>query len=424
MRCRRYCHTALQLRGCHTLINCYFDGAYTSVTSHPAYLHDYGQILRIFDLDLPAVVEAHFSLEESGKSILRMGTCEKGITHIPIPDSCLEETGSFYCYIFDRDSTSGRTVYKIKIPVLKRADMPTETTEPSEQDVAYFEQVLAQIEQKAEEINSAVVSTAPYVVEFDTVGSGDSALCTCRQTYADVIDALASGRSVMAVEYRYGQSTDDDPYQTRYHCLIGAGTSQIKFGENGLTYINGRDPGYGDGWMITAPYIILKSNGTVVRTSATGSPAMMGDVNSLTSEVNNKADKLHVAVTKIEGDSASSPTADKTYEQIMAAVQEGAEIICTYTVQLVYGGEIEQEITQHLQFVRADEYNIHFGFCGWGLQMGKYRLSAHAIDISAYNDITVYDSSVEIATAANITTLTSRISQLEARVAALEGGNG
>ena len=131
----------------------------------------------------------------------------------------------------------------------------------------------------------------------------------------------------MAVEYRYSQSTDDDPYQTRYHCLIGAGTSQIKFGENGLTYINGRDPGYGDGWMITAPYIILKSNETVVRTSATGSPAMMGDVNSLTSEVNNKADKLHVAVTKIEGDSPSSPTADKTYEQIMAAVQEGAEAL-------------------------------------------------------------------------------------------------
>ena len=66
------------------MINCYFDGAYTSVTSHPAYLHDYGQVLRVFDLDLPAVVEAHFSLEESGESILRMGTCEKGITHIPM----------------------------------------------------------------------------------------------------------------------------------------------------------------------------------------------------------------------------------------------------------------------------------------------------------------------------------------------------
>ena len=137
------------------MINCYFDGAYTSVTSHPAYLHDYGQILRVFDLDLPAVVEAHFSLEESGESILRMGTCEKGITHIPIPDSCLEETGSFYCYIFDRGDASGRTVYKIKIPVLKRADMPTETTEPSEQDVAYFEQVLASVNEAVSEVENA-----------------------------------------------------------------------------------------------------------------------------------------------------------------------------------------------------------------------------------------------------------------------------
>jgi len=344
-------------------------------------------------------------MEKGGSSVTLTGEYDSSLDALiaDIPDKYLGQDGlidyKLYAFIYVRsDAVSAETVYKIIMTVKARP--------------------------KPDGYDAEVVPSAPYIVKFDTVGSGDSALCTCRQTYADVIDALASGRSVMAVEYRYSQSTDDDPYQTRYHCLIGAGTSRIKFGENGLTYINGRDPGYGDGWMITAPYIILKSNGAVVRTSATGSPAMMGDVNSLTSKVNNKADKLHVAVTKIEGDSPSSPTADKTYEQIMAAVQEGAEIICTYTVQLVYGGEIEQETTQHLQFVRADEYNIHFGFCGWGLQMGKYRLSAHAIDISAYNDITVYNSSVEIATAANITTLTSRISQLEARVAALEGGNG
>ena len=55
--------------------------------------------------------------------------------------------------------------------------------------------------------------------------------------------------------------------------------------------------------------------------------------------------------------------------------------------------------------------------------MGKDILVAHAVEISRWNSITVYDSGLEIATAANITTLTSRISQLEARVAALEGGN-
>lgn len=159
------------------MINCYFDGAYTSVTSHPAYLHDYGQILRVFDLDLPAVVEAHFALEESGESILRMGTCEKGITHIPIPDSCLEETGGFYCYIFDRDSTSGKTVYKIKIPVLKRADMPTETTEPSEQDVSYFEQVLASVNEAVTEVENAkdTMLNGLTIGTVETLDSGEDA---------------------------------------------------------------------------------------------------------------------------------------------------------------------------------------------------------------------------------------------------------
>ena len=367
---------------------------------------DKGQKIRVFGTGITQDAEIHFSLmEKGGSSVTLTGTYDSSLDALiaDIPDRYLGQDSlidyKLYAFIYVRsDESSAETIYKIIMTVKARP--------------------------KPDGYDAAVVPSAPYIVEFDTVGSGDSALCTCRQTYADVIDALASGRSVMAVEYRYSQSTDDDPYQTRYHCLIGVGTSQIKFGENGLTFMSNRDPAYGDAWMITAPYIILKSNGTVVRISATSSPAMMGDINALTSAVNAKADKMHVTITKIAGDNPSNPTADKTYEQIMAAVQEGAEIICTYTVQLVYGGEIEQETTQHLQFVRADEYNIHFGFCGWGLQMGKYRLSAHAIDISAYNDITVYNSSVEIATAANITTLTSRISQLEARVAALEGGNG
>lgn len=415
------------------MINCYFDGAYTSVTSHPAYLHDYGQILRVFDLDLPAVVEAHFSLEESGKSILRMGTCEKGITHIPIPDSCLEETGSFYCYIFDRDSTSGKTVYKIKIPVLKRADMPTETTEPSEQDVAYFEQVLAQIEQKAEEINSAVVSTAPYVVEFDTVGSGDSAVCTCRQTYADVIDALASGRSVMAVEYRYSQSTDDDPYQTRYHCLIGVGTSQIKFGENGLTFMSSRDPAYGDAWMITAPYIILKSNGTVVRTSATGSPAMMGDINALTSSMT-ETYKVTFYRTRADGDSYIV-TCDRTLEDITAAFEADKYVFAE--VQTSYdNGETFAVTEACLPCIDSGNQNFIFGWNGMYLlhednpdQSDSWETHYSCYELR-YNYQTQQEEAVWTygttchATLTDLNALTDRISALEARVAALEGGNG
>ena len=167
------------------------------------------------------------------------------------------------------------------------------------------------------------------------------------------------------------------------------------------------------GKVLTCLEYIIRSNNSVTS---------INEIVNL-SAIDNKADKFPVTITKITGDNPSGPTCDKTYLQIMAAVRAGAEIICAYTVKLVYGGEVEQEITQHLQFVRADADNIVFGFYGWGKQMGKDILVAHAVEISRWNSITVYDSGLEIATAANITTLTSRISQLEARVAALEGGN-
>lgn len=132
------------------MINVIFEGAYSSVTSSPAYLHDYGQVLRVFGLDLPAVVEAHFALEESGESVLVTGTYEDGIARIPVPDSFLKEVGSFFCYIFDRGTSSGRTTYKVKIPVTKRADLPTATVDPTEEDANYFASVIEEVTAQAE----------------------------------------------------------------------------------------------------------------------------------------------------------------------------------------------------------------------------------------------------------------------------------
>ena len=123
-----------------------FYGAYTTVTATGAYIHDYGQKLKIIGLDLPEVVEAHFSLSRSGESVLRAGACIDRIATIPIPDAMLEESGSFYCYIFGRENGAGRTQYEITIPVTKRPGLPTETTAPTEDDIAYFDGVIDEME--------------------------------------------------------------------------------------------------------------------------------------------------------------------------------------------------------------------------------------------------------------------------------------
>lgn len=196
---------------------------------------------------------------------------------------------------------------------------------------------------------------------------------------------------------------------------MGVGTSQIKFGENGLTFMSSRDPAYGDAWMITAPYIILKSNGTVVRTSATGSPAMMGDINALSSSLSGKADKFPVTVTQIynQGD----PTCDKTFGQISYAIASGKHVTCTYIVQFLDGnGEVSGSRMKYMNLLEADDNYIRFGFSGYSKDNSGNFLARDALTIDKWGQIYSLTDGLRIISE-------TEFAALEARVAALEGGN-
>ena len=141
----------------------------------------------------------HFASEESGASVLVMGTCEDGVARIPIPDAYLSENGSFWCYVYNRTASSGKTIHKIKIPVMQRAELPAETVNPSEDDSNYFAAVLAEINQRVDEIRATAISVEPYLVEFDSVRNPDySYTHTCRNTFEDVKEAYEAGRYIYA----------------------------------------------------------------------------------------------------------------------------------------------------------------------------------------------------------------------------------
>lgn len=154
-----------------------FYGAYTTVTATGAYIHDYGQKLKIIGLDLPEVVEAHFSLSRSGESVLRAGACIDRIATIPIPDAMLEESGSFYCYIFGRENGAGRTQYEITIPVTKRPGLPTETTAPTEDDIAYFDGVIDEMEGILNQVAGMknTIMNGLSIGEVETLEAGEEA---------------------------------------------------------------------------------------------------------------------------------------------------------------------------------------------------------------------------------------------------------
>lgn len=87
---------------------------------------DYGQILRIEGLQLPPVVEVHFSLQETcGESLVRIGTTQEGKTDVIIPDCMLENEDTvqnyiIYAFLYLAGKEAGQTEKKIAIHVKAR----------------------------------------------------------------------------------------------------------------------------------------------------------------------------------------------------------------------------------------------------------------------------------------------------------------
>lgn len=103
-----------------------FEPGSTTANVYGLWQWDYGQILRIQGLNLPSMVEIHFSLQETGgTSANRVGVTKDGVTDVIIPDSMLENDGAtrnydMFAFVYLTDDTSGQTEYKIKLQVKSR----------------------------------------------------------------------------------------------------------------------------------------------------------------------------------------------------------------------------------------------------------------------------------------------------------------
>jgi len=127
-----------------------FAGNNTSVIASHAWQYDYGQILRIQGLHLPAAVEVHFAIEDEETSTTRVGVTTNDITDVVIPDNCLEnadtiESYNLYAYIYLTTDQAGGTGYKITIPVRTRAK--PETFDGPEEQELFKEAIKAVIRQ-------------------------------------------------------------------------------------------------------------------------------------------------------------------------------------------------------------------------------------------------------------------------------------
>lgn len=81
---------------------------------------DYGQVLEIHGLSLPAAIEIHFGIESGSGTVTRIGSSSGGVTAVNIPDVLLRQSRNLIVYIFVTTEGSGKTEWWIRVPVFPR----------------------------------------------------------------------------------------------------------------------------------------------------------------------------------------------------------------------------------------------------------------------------------------------------------------
>ena len=154
----------------NNIITATFDGD-NLVYVCPRYQYDYGQILKFTDLDLPFSYEVHYSnSDQTGNSVTQIGD-ENGVI---IPDSLFLTGETIYAWVYLHSTEDdGETVYKVVIPVQKRAKPTNATPTPVQQDA--ITQAIAALDAGVEAAEAAKQAIEDMGVSSTTLAPGSSA---------------------------------------------------------------------------------------------------------------------------------------------------------------------------------------------------------------------------------------------------------
>lgn len=114
------------------IVNAHFTKGKMFIT-RPIFQWSYGQILRLKDFDLPEYYEVHFSNDpEAGDALIIIGDAEG----VAIPDEYLTTGNDVYAWLMYHTGTEdGETIFKIRIPVIRRAKPSDGEPTPEEKSV-------------------------------------------------------------------------------------------------------------------------------------------------------------------------------------------------------------------------------------------------------------------------------------------------
>lgn len=161
---------------------------------------DYGQKLKIYSTELPAIVEVHFACVGMEEAIVRACSCELGVVEAAIPDHCLQQTTPITAWIYKLGENAAETIVTITMPIIARTKPQAYETPPEEFSDKYTELIGAVNEQvETLKAGAVTVNSARFAVEADHALAADSAgEATHAGTAGNADHATTAGRADLA----------------------------------------------------------------------------------------------------------------------------------------------------------------------------------------------------------------------------------
>lgn len=158
-------------------------GGQKSIIALPRMQYDYGQVIEVVGIDLPATFEARFSNQPTGESVRVIGENQR----VAVPDESLKNAGFVWCYITIHDEvTDGRTMYTVKIPIKPATERTDAEPTPVQQDI---------ITQAIAALNGAVEQTGEDVESADAFARAAQDAQTAAESARDVAQASETAAS-------------------------------------------------------------------------------------------------------------------------------------------------------------------------------------------------------------------------------------
>ena len=149
------------------------------------YQWDYGQMLEIEAPNLPTIIEVHFACPAMTEAVVHTCSCVNGVAAVAIPDQCLEQEREITAWVYEVEGTSGRTLYRVFIPIIARTRPSRGESIPVEVQDTYT-QLITEVNEAVGKIANGeiMVATAAKATSADRATQADNASSAANATSA------------------------------------------------------------------------------------------------------------------------------------------------------------------------------------------------------------------------------------------------